>query len=78
MPSKLRLQRYFRPEDIGKEEAYQAGFWDVYASPEPTSTSSSSDEQWVDVDCVIRKCAAKTADAAVPAGMYQHRLKGVT
>jgi hypothetical protein len=69
MPGKLRLQRFFRPEDIGKEEAYKAGFWDVYATPEPASGSSSEAwVHWVDVDSVIRKCCVKAPGAATPAG----------
>ncbi|KAF6265105.1 hypothetical protein COO60DRAFT_1470199 [Scenedesmus sp. NREL 46B-D3] len=69
LPSKLRLQRFFRPEDVGKEDAYRAGFWQVYASPQPASASSSEGwVHWVDVASVIRKCCVKAAGAATPAG----------
>jgi hypothetical protein len=69
LPSKLRLQRFFRPEDVGKEESYKAGFWDVYATPEPASASSSEAwVHWVDLDSVIRKCCVKAPGGATPAG----------
>lgn len=69
-PSKIKVQRFYRPEDISKDEAYKASFWDVYASPEPPGSSSSSCEwvQWIDVDCVVQKCAAKAVGDKVPEG----------
>lgn len=73
-PSKIKVQRFYRPEDISKDEAYKASFWDVYATPEPSSSSSSSCEwvQWVDVDYVVRRCAAKAVGAKVPEGEPLH------
>uniref|UniRef100_A0A383WE52 Cytosine-specific methyltransferase n=1 Tax=Tetradesmus obliquus TaxID=3088 RepID=A0A383WE52_TETOB len=69
LPAKLRLQRFFRPEDVGKEQAYQAGFWDVYASPAPASASSSEGwVHWVEPDSVICKCCVKAPGADTPAG----------
>jgi len=66
MPSEIKLQRFYRPEDIGKDESYQAGFWDVYATPGPSAAASWV--HWVDVDSVVRKCAVKAAGAGVPEG----------
>ncbi len=30
----LKVQRFWRPEDISRDAGYRAGFWDVYAGSE--------------------------------------------
>ena len=30
----VEVQRFYRPEDISREQGYRAGFWDIYASSE--------------------------------------------
>ena len=30
----VKVQRFYRPEDISKDLGYRSGFWDIYASSE--------------------------------------------
>lgn len=39
--------RFYRPEDVSQQQAYQADFWDVYASSEKVQ---------VDVSAIVGKC----------------------
>lgn len=70
-PSKIKIQRFYRPEDISKDFAYKSGFWDIYASPEPPSSGSCGWVQWVDIGCMVHKCGAKAVGAKVPEGELQ-------
>eukprot|EP00878_Enallax_costatus_P028542 GHUV01030833.1.p2 GENE.GHUV01030833.1~~GHUV01030833.1.p2 ORF type:complete len:136 (+),score=30.76 GHUV01030833.1:516-923(+) len=70
-PGKIMIQRFYRPEDISKDLAYKSEFWDVYASPEPPSSGRCEWVQWVDVDMVVRKCAARAVGGKVPEGEAQ-------
>ena len=45
---KVTVQRFYRPEDVGREHAYKAEFWEVYASDESAA---------LDPDDVFGKCA---------------------
>ena len=45
---KVTVQRFYRPEDVGREHAYQAEFWELYASDETAA---------LDPDDVFGKCA---------------------
>jgi hypothetical protein len=89
---RLRVQLFFRPEDISRELAYKSGLWDLYAlaadaaadvdaganaAPEQESDSSSSSsgpgrQVWVDVSCVMGKCAVKEAGAPQSEGKRSH------
>ena len=44
----LKVQRFWRPEDISRDAGYRAGFWDIYAG------SSKTEE--VDFDDIIGPC----------------------
>ena len=46
----LKVQRFFRPEDISAQLGYAAGFWDLYAS---------SEQEEVDAGDVQYKCQAQ-------------------
>ena len=55
-PSKLSLKRFYRPEDISIEHAYQAGLNEVF---------SSEEKQDVDLDDLEGQCSAvNQADAS--------------
>ena len=53
-PTKVRVQRFWRPEDVGAEAGYRAGFWDVYASAEEEILE-------VPIEDVLRKCSVLPA-----------------
>jgi hypothetical protein len=62
VPKSIKVQRFYRPEDVSRDLAYSSGLYDVLAPP----SGSGSWVQWVDVDCVVGKCAVGGADQ--PAG----------
>ena len=45
---KVTVQRFYRPEDVSREHAYKAEFWELYASDETAA---------LDTDDVFGKCA---------------------
>ena len=51
-PTRVTLQRYYRPEDISRDQAYRAGFREVY---------SSAQEEILDVDDLIGRCTVAAA-----------------
>ena len=53
-PTKVRVQRFWRPEDVGSEAGYRAGFWDVYASAEEEVVE-------VPIEEIVRKCTVLPA-----------------
>ena len=61
-PTAVRVQRFWRPEDLGREAGYAGGFWDVYAC---------ADSEAADVDCddIIRKCSVLPAGSCGGARM---------
>ena len=54
-PTRVTLQRYYRPEDISRDQAYRAGFREVY---------SSAQENILDVDDLIGRCTVVAAASA--------------
>ncbi len=48
VPGKVEVRRFYRPEDISQQQAYQADFWDVYASSEKLD---------VEVSSIVSKCS---------------------
>ncbi|BDA51554.1 DNA (cytosine-5)-methyltransferase 1B [Coccomyxa sp. Obi] len=48
----LKVQRFWRPEDISRDAGYRAGFWDVYAG---------SETEEVDFDDIIGPCSVLRA-----------------
>lgn len=54
---KLTVRRFYRPEDVGRDHAYQADFWELFASEESAT---------LEVDDVFGKCAVVPTGA--PAG----------
>ena len=64
-PAKVRLQRFWRPEDVGREAGYRAGFWDVYACAQGEAAE-------VPVEDVVRKCTVLPAGCA--GGARTHTL----
>jgi hypothetical protein len=54
-PMAVKVQRFYRPEDISREQGYRAGFWDVYAS---------SETEEVDFDDIIGGCRVLPAGSA--------------
>lgn len=68
-PSKIKVQRFYRPEDISKDQAYKANFWDVYATPKETSNNCHW-VQWIDMGDVVKKCAAKAEGTKTPEGRH--------
>jgi len=56
----VKVQRFYRPEDISKDLGYRAGFWDIYAS---------SEQEELDVDTVQYKCQVQRSDC--PAGDFK-------
>ena len=57
----LKVQRFYRPEDISADLGYRAGFWDIYAS---------SEQEEVDVEEVQSLCQVRRSGS--PAGGPQH------
>ena len=51
-PTRVTLQRYYRPEDISRDQAYRASFREVY---------SSAQEETLDVDDLIGRCTVVAA-----------------
>ena len=56
----MKVQRFYRPEDISKNLGYRAGFWDTYAS---------SEQEELDVDAVQYKCQVQRSGS--PAGDFK-------
>ena len=54
-PTRVTLQRYYRPEDISRDQAYRASFREVF---------SSAQEETLDVDDLIGRCTVVTAASA--------------
>jgi hypothetical protein len=63
---KLTVARFYRPEDVSREHAYQAGFWELFASEEAAT---------LDADEVFGKCAVVPAGA--PTGAHQPSTQAV-
>ena len=57
----MKVQRFYRPEDISKDLGYRSGFWDLYASTE---------QEEVDVDDIQDKCQVQRSGS--PAGWHKH------
>ena len=57
----IKVQRFYRPEDISADLGYRAGFWDVYAS---------SEQEEVDVEDVQALCQVRRSGS--PTGGPQH------
>ena len=55
VPTRVTLQRFYRPEDISRDKAYRAGFREVY---------SSVQEETLDVDDLIGRCTVVAAASA--------------
>jgi len=64
---KLTVARFYRPEDVSREQAYQAGFWELFASEEAAT---------LDADEVFGKCAVVPAGA--PAGAHQRSTQAAS
>ena len=58
VPKSIKVQRFFRPEDVSRDLAYSSGLYDVLAPP----SGAGSWVQWVDVGYVVGKCAVVGAD----------------
>ena len=58
----VKVQRFYRPEDISKDLGYRSGFWDIYASPE---------QEEVDVGDIQHMCQVQRSGS--PAGWYTVR-----
>ena len=56
-PSKVEVRRFYRPEDISQQQAYEADFWDVYASEEKLQ---------VDVSGIVSKCSVSLEEQPGP------------
>lgn len=56
----VKVQRFYRPEDISKDLGYRAGFWDIFAS---------SEQEELDVDSVQYKCQVQRSGS--PAGDFK-------
>ncbi|KAF8055388.1 MET1B [Scenedesmus sp. PABB004] len=91
VPSRIKLQRFYRPEDVSADAAYAAGYWDIYAPAEAAKAKAGASkgkgakaaaaeakaaaaaeaeaEAWLDLDVVMRKCAAKAPGAPRPEGV---------
>ena len=54
-PTRVTLQRYYRPEDISRDQAYRAGFRELYSSPP---------EETLDVNDLIGRCTVVPAASA--------------
>ena len=70
----MKVQRFYRPEDISADLGYRAGFWDIYAS---------SEQAEVDVDnvralCQVRRSGSLTGghSTAAQACSISSPLKG--
>ncbi len=70
MPTRVKLQRFYRPEDVSRAVAYEAGLYDVYAPVE----SDKEAEQWVDVEDIMGPCAVTAVGA--PYGEFLVALLG--
>ena len=57
----VKVQRFYRPEDISRDLGYRSGFWDIYASTE---------EEVVDVGNIQHKCQVQRSGSL--AGWRQH------
>ena len=57
----MKVQRFYRPEDISKDLGYRSGFWDLYAGTE---------QEEVDVDDIQDKCQVQRSGS--PAGWHKH------
>ena len=57
----VKVQRFYRPEDISANLGYRAGFWDIYAS---------SEQEEVDVEDVQALCQVRRSGS--PTGGLQH------
>jgi DNA (cytosine-5)-methyltransferase 1 len=51
-PSSIKVRRFYRPEDVGRDHAYSTEWWEVYAGPDTESSVN-------DLDKVLRKCSVK-------------------
>lgn len=51
----VKVQRFWRPEDISRDAGYRAGFWDVYAGDETSD---------VDFDDIIGPCTVLPVGSA--------------
>jgi hypothetical protein len=60
-PGQLRVQRFYRPEDISAELAYGSSYWDLYAP----AGKEGAGAVWVDAEDVYGKCAV-----VQPGGKY--------
>ena len=58
LPAQIRVQRFFRPEDVSSETAYAAGFHDIYAPPAPAKGKAPEGAwvQWIKPAVVVSKC----------------------
>ena len=58
MPTQIKVQRFYRPEDISPETAYAAGFGDLYAPLAPAKGKAAEGAwvQWVRPSEVVGKC----------------------
>ena len=52
---KVEMLRFYRPDDISQQEAYQADYWDVYAS---------SEKLMVSVSDIVSKCSVSLPNIA--------------
>ena len=52
---KVEVLRFYRPDDISQEQAYQADYWDVYASTEKLTVSVSD---------IVDKCSVSLTKLA--------------
>ncbi len=68
-PSSVRVQRFWRPEDLGRDAGYRGGFWDVYAAADGEAAD-------VAVEDVLRKCSVLPAGSTGGAGPMLGYLQG--
>jgi hypothetical protein len=62
LPSlRLRLQPFFRPEDISRELAYTAGLWDLYA---PAAAADADADAVSDVESVASEAGSSSSSSS--------------
>ena len=47
----MKVQRFYRPEDISKDLGYRSGFWDIYASTEQEEVDVGDIQHMCQVQC---------------------------
>ena len=61
----MKVQRFYRPEDISKDLGYRAGFWDIYASSE----QEELDVDTVQYKCQVQRSGSSAGDFSPPSGL---------